>query len=498
MKKASHFTQTVVSLLLSVSLTFLLFTGCASTGGENYLDEKITNPKKVPAKVYEKFDVFGMAELTIKDCGYSSDINGTYREGISIKIQNNRSKEMFSVKSDANGFFYIKNLDKFTTYTIQLFGVKPDKQNPQSEWTFGVWKNFSCISGNIENVGLISAVFNDKTKDYQLTVDEDSSIAEYEKQYNTKFEKIEFKGPENYANAEMHKTGRVEPIIGDFISLEEVAKLQKKNPDGYIDVVCNEIRQVSVNDFDTVRMAHDVVTEILTYDVKSYFAGKLPPQDYKSVMKSGKSVCSGYAAVFKEFCNRLEIPCIVVSGFAKGAGFNPENPDLSTNHAWNTVCVDGDWYLIDCTWDSGYLNGTENVKEYKSDYLFVRPEQMIYSHYPEEKKYQLLEKPFDDEDILFVPNIRPSFFTNIMKGSYIEVESFDSKKKEFVLLAHYDKNFELNLINKVDVTRRICKEEQVSKGLKRYTINFDAPGCYQVNVKCENLIWNNVFAFVVR
>ena len=48
-----------------------------------------------------------------------------------------------------------------------------------------------------------------------------------------------------------------------------------------------------------------------------------------------KSVCEGYARAFKTVMDKLEIPCVLVQGYAQGAdgGYEP--------HMWNYVQVDG-------------------------------------------------------------------------------------------------------------------------------------------------------------
>ena len=56
------------------------------------------------------------------------------------------------------------------------------------------------------------------------------------------------------------------------------------------------------------------------------------------VAVSGKTVCSGYAFAFKALCDRLELPCWVVSGYLNGGG-----------HAWNVIRADGADYHCDCT-----------------------------------------------------------------------------------------------------------------------------------------------------
>ena len=56
----------------------------------------------------------------------------------------------------------------------------------------------------------------------------------------------------------------------------------------------------------------------------------------------GGYVCEGYAETFKIFCDRFNIPCVLVVGDAGGA------------HMWNYVMMDnGKWYLVDVTWDDG-------------------------------------------------------------------------------------------------------------------------------------------------
>lgn len=50
----------------------------------------------------------------------------------------------------------------------------------------------------------------------------------------------------------------------------------------------------------------------------------------------GSSVCVGYSLGFQYFMDKLDIPCIGV---------------VTDDHIWNMVCVDGQWYHVDVTWD---------------------------------------------------------------------------------------------------------------------------------------------------
>jgi len=72
-------------------------------------------------------------------------------------------------------------------------------------------------------------------------------------------------------------------------------------------------------------------------------------------------VCEGYAKAFKILCDRLEIPCVLVSGIADNGSGVPEA------HMWNAVMLgDNKWYGVDVTWNDPVVVGLE--KEAKSGY----------------------------------------------------------------------------------------------------------------------------------
>ena len=58
------------------------------------------------------------------------------------------------------------------------------------------------------------------------------------------------------------------------------------------------------------------------------------------VFVKGSAVCEGYTKAFKLLCDLAGIPCRIVYGIADGE-----------NHSWNYVQLDGNWYLVDVTWD---------------------------------------------------------------------------------------------------------------------------------------------------
>lgn len=53
-----------------------------------------------------------------------------------------------------------------------------------------------------------------------------------------------------------------------------------------------------------------------------------------------RGICSGYSTSFQLLMDMLGIECITIHSSAHG-----------DEHAWNEVCLDGEWYFVDVTWD---------------------------------------------------------------------------------------------------------------------------------------------------
>lgn len=78
----------------------------------------------------------------------------------------------------------------------------------------------------------------------------------------------------------------------------------------------------------------------------------------------GKAVCEGYARAFKSVMDILDIPCVIVQGYASyEGGLEP--------HAWNCVKLDGSWYGVDVT---------RNDSTGKSSYILLGKTAMEKEH----------------------------------------------------------------------------------------------------------------------
>ena len=111
-----------------------------------------------------------------------------------------------------------------------------------------------------------------------------------------------------------------------------------------INLRCKSI-EASGNRQEMVTQIHDYICNEMTYasDTGAPFVRCL----WNALAGDHTVVCEGYAKAFKAACDYYHIPCIIVTGDAKGdIGETPEG------HMWNYVLMDdGKWYLVDCTWD---------------------------------------------------------------------------------------------------------------------------------------------------
>ncbi len=202
----------------------------------------------------------------------------------------------------------------------------------------------------------------------------------------------------------------------DPIALKVPSNIQKsiaKNPQRYLPELVGYFKQKAKNERHLVRLFHDWITNNISYDVKAYMSGNHPSQDYERVLKYKTAICSGYSNLFDKMCEMARLKSDRISGYSRGYGFNLfDREDMNRQkHSWNAVQCDGQWYLLDLTWDAGFIENRKFVKKYTSNYLFPEPYKFVYSHYPDEPMWQLLDRPISKDQFKDLPEMRKNFFT---------------------------------------------------------------------------------------
>ena len=155
----------------------------------------------------------------------------------------------------------------------------------------------------------------------------------------------------NKVNYEFYITRGKNPnyFIDGFNTSEEVEEAIK-----FVENSENEILSTVTekNDYYKIVKIHNWIVDNVEYNL---YESNNNANIY-GALKDRKVVCEGYARLFKSLMDKLEIPCVIISG---------EGIDLDTgtreNHAWNYVYLKGNWYAIDTTWDDPVIIGNGTV-----------------------------------------------------------------------------------------------------------------------------------------
>lgn len=155
------------------------------------------------------------------------------------------------------------------------------------------------------------------------------------------------------------------------------------------------ITRNAMSDSEKLMYIYDWITQNLSYDTELMRSEKLQKEIYTSeenivrhVLDRKMALCGGFALLFKYLCADVGIKSEAVHGFTKdysGKAQKRKKP----NHTWNVVKLNGEWKLIDITWAIGH--GVSGKPD--NFWYFTRPEEFIFSHYPEDSKWTLLHNP---------------------------------------------------------------------------------------------------------
>lgn len=110
--------------------------------------------------------------------------------------------------------------------------------------------------------------------------------------------------------------------------------------------IIDEIITDDMTDYEKELAVYNWQFDYVSYD-EGHFS-PIPVEDLEQynyypygVLKYHSAICVGNATTFKLFMDMLGIDCKIIHSTVEG------------EHAWNLVCLDGDWYHVDVTFDGG-------------------------------------------------------------------------------------------------------------------------------------------------
>lgn len=74
--------------------------------------------------------------------------------------------------------------------------------------------------------------------------------------------------------------------------------------------------------------------------------------DTLTLLRTNVAICEGFGNVFTALCRAVGVPAAVSFGIGDDMWNTQYETDEGPNHAWAVVCLGGQWYHLDPTWDN--------------------------------------------------------------------------------------------------------------------------------------------------
>jgi transglutaminase/protease-like cytokinesis protein 3 len=160
-----------------------------------------------------------------------------------------------------------------------------------------------------------------------------------------------------------------------------------------------------------------------------------------TLLRKKKTVCTGYAFLFKQMLKYVDIESEIINGFSKTGGTEIEDLELP-NHSWNAVKLNNKWYLCDPTWASGIYNPNTKLFEfdYKKGYFLTDPKLFITNHYPQNPEWTLISEnnptleEYIDAPLLYTDAYKYSLLYQTPNKMYNTVKKKENISFQFDLL----------------------------------------------------------------
>ncbi len=205
------------------------------------------------------------------------------------------------------------------------------------------------------------------------------------------------------AQAEFPKTLRT-------IALEKYALSAKPSDEKDFATLAAFLTSKAKGDKEKAWCIYRWVTDRISYNVEALLT-KMPGENSaESVFKSRVCVCEGYSRLFLKLCSEAGLETVKVVGIARSGSKDDKGVPSIESHAWNAIKLDGKWEFVDSTWGSGSVDKKAFVKNFDPQFFMIPPEQIRFTHFPEDSKWQLIEQTITKEEFDKQPLLRPGFF----------------------------------------------------------------------------------------
>ncbi len=249
----------------------------------------------------------------------------------------------------------------------------------------------------------------------------------------------------------------------------------------------------AANDIEKARAIARWITSNVNYDFDAAAGTNkhLPSDNPDSVLVTRRALASGFANLFVKMMHTASVEAFAISGVQKGVNFTPGNASSLKRHTWNAFRTDGKWYLVDLpVYKEVETDGSYKLM-YADAFFCIRPEQMIYTNFPDDKYWQLLGEPISREQFTNGVQCFGAFYGYQVTALTHQLYRINSKER--VLHLSFEAAHGVNLGARV-YAERDAKEQHAQvkctrEGRKHYvSIRFPADGDYTLEITATEYI----------
>jgi hypothetical protein len=196
--------------------------------------------------------------------------------------------------------------------------------------------------------------------------------------------------------------------MGNFSKLERLCSATPFDRVAKIKHVIEFLAQHASSEEERAWMSFCWICSHIGHDCTD-FACKSP--DYVLPERVGGSW--SIAKLFAAFCTELNVHAKVVTGHIRCSSSLAGDDvcaDSSNRHWWNVVCFGSEWILIDCASGAAAQVGQQSGS-FLPCFFGPSPEDLSFSHYPAEARWQLLPQPLAYEEFVAQVSVIPDVFT---------------------------------------------------------------------------------------
>ena len=198
------------------------------------------------------------------------------------------------------------------------------------------------------------------------------------------------------------------PAVDDFAEIDRHALAATPADERDLKSLARYLVGPARNDREKTRAIYRWVTDRIAYDADAFFRGDLPGGAAEETLRRRLSVCDGYSKLTQALGREAGLDVEIISGFARGYGADSNKGE---NHAWNAVHLPEGWCLLDTTWGAGSLGDDHKFHKKFEEFYFLPPaERLATTHWPKEKRWLLLDRPFSWEQFQQQPKLSPEFY----------------------------------------------------------------------------------------